>query len=108
MKRALLVVLVAGVTLALPAAARADGITANSTAAGVTASCSNTHWYTTDVTVVFILPGGSSNPQGCGNVTITSDTGGQVITCTVSVTGTQCCRLDVTIKRDATPPTATE
>jgi hypothetical protein len=91
--------------LLLPAAARADGITATCTAGGVTTGCSSA-WYTTDVTVAFILPAGSSNPQGCGNQTVNSDTSGTTFTCTVAVSGTQCCRLDVTIKRDATAPTA--
>jgi hypothetical protein len=106
MKRVVLGLMLFMVALALPSAAHADGITANCSAAGVTTPC-NTHWYTSDVTVSFVLPAGSSNPQGCGNVTISSDTAGQPITCTVSVSGTQCCRLDVTIKRDATPPNAT-
>jgi len=92
--------------LLLPAAARADGISATCAAGGVTTGCS-TGWYTTDVTVAFILPAGSSNPQGCGNQTVNSDTAGITFTCTVAVSGTQCCRLDVTVKRDATPPTAT-
>ena len=97
---------VVAITLALPAAARADGITASCTANGVTGACSS-GWYTSDVTVRFTLPGGSSNPQGCGDQTISTDTAGVTITCTVAVTGSQCCRLDVTIKRDATPPTVT-
>lgn len=107
MKRLVLVLTVVCITVVLPAAANADVITANCTAAGVTAACSDSHWYASDVTVSFVLPAGSSNPQGCGNVTISTDTAGQGITCTVSVSGSQCCRLDVTIKRDATPPTAT-
>jgi hypothetical protein len=106
MKLVLAAAAIAVVTLAVPTAAFADGITANCTASGVTAACT-TGWYTSDVTVSFILPGGSSNPQGCGNQDINSDTAGFSITCTVSVGGTQCCRLDVTIKRDATAPTAT-
>jgi hypothetical protein len=106
MRRAMVGLILIAITLALPAAARADGITANCTAAGVTTAC-DSHWHTSDVTVSFVLPAGSSNPQGCGNVTISSDTTGQAITCTVSVSGSQCCRLDLTIKRDATPPTAT-
>ena len=97
----------AALALMLPAAAHADGITANCTAAGVTAPCASGHWYTADVKVSFILPGGSSNPQGCGDEDISSDTAGLLITCTVAVSGSQCCRLDVTIKRDATPPSAT-
>jgi len=100
------VAVLAAAALLLPAAARADGITATCTAGGVTAGCSSA-WYTADVTVAFILPAGSSNPQGCGNQTVNSDTAGTTFTCTVAVAGTQCCRLDVTIKRDSTPPTAT-
>ena len=105
MKFVLLAAVVA-VTLALPAAARADGIIASCTVSGVTGACSG-GWYTSDVTVSFTLPAGASNPQGCGNQTISSDTAGVTLTCTVAVTGSQCCRLDVTIKRDATPPTVT-
>ena len=104
--RLLAVGLLAGIALALPAAARADGISATCTARGVSAPCS-TGWYTSDVTVSFVLPAGSSNPQGCGNQTVSSDTTGVTFTCTVAVAGTQCCRLDVSVKRDATPPTTT-
>jgi hypothetical protein len=104
LKRLVIVAALGAIALSLPAAAQADGIVANCTSGGATSACSS-RWYTADVTVSFILPAGSSNPQGCGNVTITSDTAGQTFTCTVSVSGTQCCRLDVTIKRDATPPT---
>lgn len=100
------VVALAAAAMLMPAAAHADGITATCSAGGVTTGCS-TGWYTTDVTVGFILPAGSSNPQGCGNQAVTSDTAGTTFTCTVAVSGTQCCRIDVTIKRDATPPTAT-
>lgn len=107
MRRPLVTLALALVTLALPAAARADGIAATCTTPAGTAPCNDATWYTTDVTVSFVLPAGSSNPQGCGNQTISTDTAGYPITCTVTVSGTQCCRLDVTIKRDATPPTAT-
>jgi hypothetical protein len=100
------VAVLAASALLLPAAARADGISATCTAGGVTAGCSSA-WYTTDVTVAFVLPAGSSNPQGCGNQIVNSDTSGTTFICTVAVAGTQCCRLDVTIKRDATPPAAT-
>ena len=106
MRRGLVVALLAAASVALPHAARADGIVATCTASGVTAPCS-TSWYRSDVTVSFILPGGSSNPQGCGDQTIATDTAGTTITCTVAVSGTQCCRLDVTIRRDATPPDVT-
>jgi hypothetical protein len=100
------VVALAATALVVPTAAHADGITATCSAGGVTTGCSSA-WYTTDVTVAFILPAGSSNPQGCGNQTVNSDTAGTTFTCTVAVSGTQCCRVDVTVKRDATPPTAT-
>jgi hypothetical protein len=103
--RLLALVLLTVAALALPAAARADGITATCAAGGVTGACSS-GWYRSNVTVSFILPAGSSNPQGCGDQTVNSDTTGATFTCTVAVAGTQCCRLDVTIKRDATPPTA--
>jgi len=105
MRTMLVALALAASTLALPAAAQADGIVANCASGGTTAPCSS-RWYTADVTVSFVLPGGSSNPQGCGNQTIAADTPGTTLTCTVSVSGTQCCRLDVTIKRDATAPTA--
>ena len=104
--KATLVVGVAILALLLPAAARADGITANCTAGGVTAPCGS-GWYTADVTVSFILPAGSSNPIGCSNQVVSSDTPGVTFSCSVSVSGSQCCRLDVTIKRDATVPTVT-
>jgi len=103
--RLLTIAVLAATALELPAAAHADGITATCTAGGLSTGCSSS-WYTTDVTVSFVLPAGSSNPQGCGNQTLSSDTAGTVFICSVSVSGSQCCRLDVTIKRDATPPTA--
>src|SRR5207248_860997 len=103
LSRALAIVVSAAALLVLPAAARADVITATCSSSGATAPCSS-GWYRADVTVSFVLPAGSSNPQGCGNVTISSDTTAQTLTCTVTVSGSQCCRLDVTIKRDATPP----
>jgi hypothetical protein len=92
------------IALTLPAAARADSISANCTSAGVTAGCDPSHWYTSNVTVSFVLPGGSSNPHGCEDVTITSDTTGQPFQCAVTL-GPTCCVLNITIKRDATPPT---
>jgi hypothetical protein len=89
--------------LLIPAAAQAD--------TGITASCNGSScsagWYTQNVHVTFTLPAGSSNPQGCGDEDVTQDTGGVTFSCSVVVSGSQCCRLDVTVKRDATPPTAT-
>jgi hypothetical protein len=89
--------------LLVPSAARADSITATCTSGGVTTPCDG-RWFRANVTVSFTLPAGSSNPQGCGDQPITSDTNGFPIRCSVSVSGTQCCVLDVMIKRDATPP----
>jgi hypothetical protein len=89
--------------LLIPAAAHAD--------TGITASCNgapcSAGWYTQNVHITFALPAGSSNPQGCGDQDVTQDTGGVTFSCSVIVPGSQCCRLDVPIKRDATPPTAT-
>ena len=106
MTRLVGVLALCALALMLPAAARADSITANCTTGGATAPCSESRWYTSDVTVSFILPGGSSNPHGCENVTISSDTTGQPLQCAVT-NGATCCVLNLTIKRDATPPTVT-
>jgi|GEM_PF-1059000 len=100
--RRLVVVAAAAVVTALPAAAvHAD--------TGISATCNDAPcsagWYRTDVKVSFVLPSGSSNPQGCGDQTVNQDTAGTTFTCTVVVGTSQCCRLDVTVKRDATPPT---
>jgi hypothetical protein len=91
----------AAIALAVPASARTD--------TGIVATCNggacSSGWYRVDVHLSFTLPGGSSNPQGCGDEDVTQDTSGTTFTCSVTVSGSQCCRLDVTIKRDATPPT---
>ena len=101
MRFAVVAAALVAVALALPAAARPD--------TGIVASCNgsacSSGWYRADVHVSFTLPGGSSNPQGCGDQDVTQDTSGTTFTCTVTVSGSQCCRLDLTIKRDATPPT---
>ena len=98
---------VAALLLMLPAAARASvTIVPSCTVSGATAPC-GTGWYTTDVAVSFSLSGsGFSNPTGCGNQTVTVDTGGTVFRCTVDLTGGSVVGAAVTIKRDATPPTA--
>ena len=95
----------------LPAsAAHADPvtITATCTTSAGTGSCSSTDWYTTGVTVSFTLSGTFSNPQGCGDTIINTDTTGTDLTCTVVTDpGTGATQsLDVVIKRDATPPSA--
>ena len=99
--------LAALMVLALPAAAKADGITADCTVAGTTAPCSDTTWYTGNVHVRFNTPAGN-NPHGCEDEDVTTDTAGITYTCTIVVGTGQCCILPVTIKRDATPPTVTD
>jgi len=65
-------------------------------------------WYTSDVTVSFSLSGsGFSNPTGCGNQTVSTDTNGTLFRCTVDLSGGSVVGAAVTIKRDATPPTPT-
>src|SRR4051812_12677220 len=102
MRRLWIVATLAVMVLALPAAAKADGITADCTVAGTTAPCS-TMWYTGNVHVRFSTPAGN-NPHGCEDEDITSDTAGITYTCTIVVGTAQCCILPVAIKRDATPP----
>jgi hypothetical protein len=101
MRFAVIAAALAAVALALPTAARTD--------TGIVATCNggpcSTGWYRVNVHVSFILPAGSSNPQGCGDVDVTQDTPGTPFMCTVTVSGSQCCVLSFTIKRDATPPT---
>lgn len=98
----------AALLLMLPAAARADvTITPGCTVAGVTAPC-RSGWYTSDVTVSFSLSGsGFSNPTGCGNQTVSTDTNGTLFRCTVDLSDGSVVGAAVTIKRDATQPTAT-
>lgn len=96
------------VLVALPSAARADTVTvtANCTTPAGTAPC-GTNWYTTDVTLSFTLSGSFSDPQGCGTQTISQDTADFSFRCTVLPTGSSVpTGIAGTIKRDATPPTA--
>ena len=94
-------VVTAAIVAALPAAAVADP--------SITAECNgapcSTGWYTSDVTVVFTLPAGSTNATGCQNQTLSQDTTGITFDCVVTIPNSQCCHLPVTIKRDATAPT---
>jgi hypothetical protein len=108
MKLAGVAIAAASLLLMLPAAARADVIiTPSCTASGATGACSS-GWYTSDVTVSFSLSGsGFSNPTGCGNQAVTADTGGMLFRCTVDLSGGGVVGAAVTIKRDATSPTAT-
>ena len=74
----------------------------------VTGKMGNNGWYTSDVSVSWAVtdPNGTITSQtGCGASAITTDTSGLAITCTATSSGgtnTQ----TVTVKRDATPPTA--
>src|SRR5262249_28586984 len=107
MKTRLVGIAAALAVLALPSVAQADAITANCTTSAGMGACS-TDWYRTSVTVSFVLPAGSSNPQGCGDQTVSPDTAGVTLTGAVVVSGSpQCCVLNVPTKIDATPPTVT-
>jgi hypothetical protein len=70
----------------------------------------NDGWYTGDVTVPWDVADpqspGSIVTAGCNPRTIDADTAGTTVTCTATSDGGTASR-DVTVKRDATPPTAT-
>ena len=101
-----LLVLMAVAVVTLPPTARADvTVVAICTTSAGSSPCT-TSWYTTDVTLSFQLSGQFSDPEDCGNVTISSDTAGYPYRCTVLPTGSQVpTGIAGTIKRDATPPT---
>lgn len=65
-------------------------------------------WFGSDVTVVWTVTDLESpaNASGCATQTITTDTGGTVISCSATSTGGSATE-SVTIKRDTTPPTVT-
>lgn len=67
------------------------------------ADCSG--WYRSDVTVTWTWESGGL-PQSCTFMTITTDTTGAPVACTVSFNGTPY-TTSVSIKRDATPPQVT-
>src|SRR6266566_2506109 len=100
------VLALAALALALPGAARAD--------VPVTAMCNgsgcSTGWYTTDVVVSFQVSG--TVVSGCTPVTINMDQNVPSLPnqphCEVSNGGSQTTTVYVPIKRDATPPTATD
>src|SRR5437016_2651210 len=106
MKVALLGLILAAVTLALPAAARAD-VPITAICNGVEGGCT-TGWYTTDVVVSFKVVG--TVISGCTPVTISVDQDVPPLAnqphCEVSTGSSQSTTLYVPIKRDATPPTA--
>jgi hypothetical protein len=96
-----------GLLVATPAVA-ADKTPPN-IAATVTGTLGNNGWYTTDVGLNWTVTDPESrisSKNGCGNVSITSDTTGHTYTCSATSAGGSS-RKSVTIKRDATPPTVT-
>lgn len=98
------VVLAFAVVLAIgpqPATA-AETITAHCTPAPE--NCSG--WYTTNVTVQWTWDAGGL-PQNCPFLTISTDTAGTPVSCSVSFNGDPARTLQVIIRRDATPPQVT-
>jgi len=96
---------VAAVALSAPAVASADvTITWTCTSGGATGSCS-TGWYTKAVVVTFSVSGSDIANANCGPYTISSDTAGQTVTCTVTLTDGTITGRSVTIKLDTTTPT---
>ena len=84
--------------------------TAAEDAAAQTAQCSPapadcSGWYRTNVTVQWSWPANAA-PVSCQFATISSDTTGQVVGCTISVNGSER-GSSVTIRRDATRPQVT-
>lgn len=100
------VAVIAALTLGLPASASAGDATITVSCNGVVNGCS-TGWYTTSVTVSFSVSGSAIKNVDCPDAPITSDTAGTDAPCTVTFTDNTITGKIVTIKRDATPPTAT-
>ncbi len=65
-------------------------------------------WYTSNVTVTWVVTDAESaiSSPACGPTTVSTDTVGQVVSCTATSEGGTTSQ-SVTIKRDATPPTIT-
>ncbi|MDA0301422.1 MAG: PxKF domain-containing protein [Chloroflexi bacterium] len=66
-------------------------------------------WYTSDVNISFTVTDPDStvtSTTGCGPTTVSADTAGQTFTCTATSAGGTASQ-SVTVKRDATAPTAT-
>lgn len=85
----------------------------DSTPPVITAAVSGTQgsngWYTSNVSLTWKVSDSQSSIQaksGCGSVSLTSDTSGVTYTCSASSRGGTSSK-SVTIKRDATRPTAT-
>ena len=67
----------------------------------------STGWYTTSVTVSFSVSGSNIKNVNCPDVPVDFDTTGKDAPCVVTFTDNTITGKVVTIKRDATPPTAT-
>jgi hypothetical protein len=91
-----------GLLLAPHGARAAETITAHCTPAPE--NCSG--WYRTNVTVQWTWDAGGL-PQNCPFLTISADTAGTAVRCSVSFDGNPPRTLEVTIRRDATPPQVT-
>jgi hypothetical protein len=97
----------AALVLTLPAAAQADAtITSSCTVSGVTAACSS-GWYAATVTVSFSVSGTNLKTVNCPGATIDTDSAGTDVPCVVTFTDNSITGKVVTIRRDATAPTAT-
>ena len=75
----------------------------------VAGTVGNNGWYTSDVQVSWSIgesPAHIISSDGCGTSTVTEDTAGVTLTCTVTSGGGTASSL-VTVKRDATPPVLT-
>jgi hypothetical protein len=95
----------AAIVFALPSAALASAtINWSCTVGGVTGACS-TGWYTATVTVSFDVSGSGLKTVDCPGATISTDTAGTDVACTVTFTDGTIQGQVVTIKRDSTAPT---
>jgi hypothetical protein len=106
MKVATVAILLA-LALGLPAAAGAGDATITASCNGVVDGCS-TGWYTTSVTVTFSVSGTNIKKVDCPDAAITFDTAGTDAPCAVTFTDNTITGKVITIKRDATPPTAAD
>lgn len=102
MRTAIAVGIASLVVLAVPSSASAAGAPTPS-CSPAPVDCSG--WYRTNVTVTWTWDAGGA-PQSCLFTTITADTAGQQVGCTVAYGGTGY-TTTVTIKRDGTPPQVT-
>jgi hypothetical protein len=75
----------------------------------ISGTLGNDGWYTSNVTLTWTVADAQStitSTSGCGSTTVSADTAGTTFTCTATSAGGTSSQ-SVTIKRDATAPTAT-